>query len=189
VLFAATLAAFGWLAFHPPQRLAADRAVSGIAVGGALTVAAGLLLTSRLGLRGVAGLDVGVLPYLYLIPIAVVFAGSAWAAARYRSFGAGLQTAVWTVLLASLLTYAVALSEAVRWYARHASLILAGDAVPLSAVGENLRNFTWSLLLLPFWWLPFGILGGLAARLNPGGPGRRSAPSAPRRMRRRPQHP
>ena len=131
---------------------------SGIAVGATLTIAAGLLLTSRLGLRGVAGLDVGVLPYLYLIPIAVVFAGSAWAARR-RSFRAGVQTAVWTVLLASLLTFAVALPEAVRWYDLDTSLILASDAVPLNAVGEYLRNFTWSLLLLPFWWLPFGLIG------------------------------
>ena len=75
-----------------------------------------------------------------------------------------MQTAVWTVLLASLLTYAVALPEAVRWYALDASLILASDAVPLNAVGENLRNFTWSLLLLPFWWLPFGILGARCVR-------------------------
>ena len=185
VLLAATMAAFGWLALRPPPLLTADRAASRIAVGAALTIAAGLLLTSRLGLRGVAGLDVGVLPYLYLIPIAVVFAGSAWAAARHRSFRAGVQTAVWTVLLASLLTYAVALTEAVRWYAMDASLILASDAVPLDAVGENLRNFTWSLLL-PFWWLPFGIVGGwLTARASRGGTERRSAPSAPKRMRRR----
>ena len=107
-------------------------------------------------------------------------------------------------MLASLLTYAVALPEAVRWYALDTSLILASDAVPLSAVGENLRNFTWSLLLLPFWWLPFGIIGArcslLARRayscqpqsdqtVSPGGPGRRSAPSAPRRRRRRPRRP
>ena len=105
-----------------------------------------------------AGLDAGVLPCLCLIPIAVVSAGSAWAARR-RSFRAGVQTAVWTVLLASLLTFAGARPEAVRWYALDTSLLLTSDAVPLSAVGENLRNFTWSLLLLPFWWLPFGIIG------------------------------
>jgi len=113
----------------------------------------------------VAGLDVGVLPYLYLIPIAVVFAGSAWAAARHGSFSTGLRTAVWTVMLGSLLTYVVALAEAVRWYALDTSLILASDAVPLSAVGENLRNLTWSLLLLPFWWLPFGIIGARCSLL------------------------
>ena len=64
---------------------------------------------------------------------------------------------MWTALLASLVTYAVAVSEALRWYALDTSLILASDAVPLSAVGENLRNFTWALLLLPYWWLPFGV--------------------------------
>lgn len=53
------------------------------------------------------------------------------------------------------------------------SLILAGDAVPLDAVGENLRNFVWALVLVPFWWLPFGVLGaaggGYAARRLPRG--------------------
>jgi hypothetical protein len=85
----------------------------------------------------------------------------------------------------------VALPEAVRWYAHDASLLLASDAVPLNAVGENLRNFTWSLWLLPFWWLPFGLIGGglLAKRPSPGGRGIRSAPSAPGRTRRRLRRP
>lgn len=66
---------------------------------------------------------------------------------------------MWTDLLTGLACYAVAVSEANRWYRFDASLILAGDAVPVEAVGENLRNLIWVLLLFPFWWLPFGVIG------------------------------
>ena len=76
-------------------------------------------------------MDAGIFGYLYLAPIIVIFAASAWASALRRSRRAGVQTAVWTALLASLVTYAVAVSEAVRWYALDTSLILASDAVPL----------------------------------------------------------
>jgi hypothetical protein len=66
------------------------------------------------------------------------------------------------VLLASLVVFAGALVEAVRWYGFDTSLILAGDSVPLRAVGENIRNFTWGLILHPFWWPPFGLIGAIA---------------------------
>ena len=167
VLLAAILAGLAWLVLRPPRSLTTDRLAPRIAVGAAVLIGAGLLLASQLGLRQVAGMDAGIFGYLYLAPIIVIFAASAWASALRRSRRAGVQTAVWTALLASLVTYAVAVSEALRWYALDTSLILASDAVPLDAVGENLRNFTWALLLLPYWWLPFGIIGAsLAARAS-----------------------
>lgn len=94
------------------------------------------------GRRGGAGCDgAGAIGYAFCVPIVVVFAASALTAATGRSFGAGMQATLWTVLLTSLAFYAVAMVEAVRWYRLDASLILAGDGVPVDAVGENLRNF------------------------------------------------
>lgn len=198
VLLAAILAGLAWLMLRPPRSLTTDRLAPRTAVGATVLIGAGLLVTSRLGLRQVAGMDAGIFGYVYLAPIVMIFAGSAWASALRRSPRAGVQTAVWTALLASPVTYAVAVSEAVRWYALDTSLILASDAVPLDAVGENLRNFTWALLLLPFWWLPFGIIGAygparvsaLAGLLaSPGGPATQSATSVRARRTRRPRRP
>ena len=88
----------------------------------------------------------------------VIFAGSVMAAAVGRSFRAGVQAAVWTVLLGSLAVFAVGLLEALQWYRIDSSLIFNG-AVVFGAAGDNLRSFAWGLVLLPFWWLPFGVIG------------------------------
>jgi hypothetical protein len=160
LFLAALLAGCVWLTLAPPRWLTTTgRLPRGIAIVAAVALGAGLLVVSRLGLRDVAGLDAGIFGYLFGVPIGVVFAGSLLAAAVRRSFRAGVQAAVWTALLASPVIFAIAVSEAVHWYQLHTSLILAGDSVPLHAVGENLRNFTWGLLLFPLWWLPFGVLG------------------------------
>lgn len=159
VFLAAILAVCVWLTLAPPHGLANDRLARRIAIGTAIALAAGLVLVSRLGLRGIAGFDSGIFGYLFYVPIVVVFIVSAVAAGVGRSFRAGVQAAVWTAVLASLAFYAVAILEAVSWYRFDASLIIMGDGVPLDAVGENLRNFAWGLILFPFWWLPFGVLG------------------------------
>ena len=69
-----------------------------------------------------------------------------------------------TALLASFAIYAVALMESIRWFQAETSLIYAGDGIPLQAVGENIRNFAWGLILHPLWWLPFGVFGAAAGR-------------------------
>jgi hypothetical protein len=108
--------------------------------------------------------DAGLCAYLILAPIVALFASSAAVAAMRRSFRAGVQTAVWTALLASLAVFAFGIPEAIRWYRFETSLIFAGDGVPIEAVGENLRGFAWGLVLLPFWWLPFGVIGAAIGR-------------------------
>jgi hypothetical protein len=159
VFLAVVLAGCLWLTLFPPGGLTTSRAARGVGVGGALALGVGLLVASRLGLRGVGTLEGGVYNYLLLAPVAVVGAGSVMVAAVGRSFRAGVQAAVWTTLLSSLAVYAVGLAEAIRWYQLKSSLIFAGDGVPLWAAGENLRGFAWGLVLLPFWWLPFGVIG------------------------------
>lgn len=159
VFLAAILAGCLWLTLAPPRGLATSRLARRVAVGAALALGVGLVVVSRLGLSGVAGWDAGIFGYLFCAPIVIVFVGAALVAAVDRSFRAGVEATVWTALLTSLACYAVALLEAVSWYRSDTSLILAGDGIPIDAVGENLRNFTWGLILYPFWWLPFGVIG------------------------------
>jgi hypothetical protein len=152
------------LALVPPRALTTDRLAQRIGIGSAVALGGGLLLASELGLRQVPVFDAGIAPYVYLVPPAMIFVGSAAAAALGGSRSAGVQAAVWAAVFGSLVIFAVALLEAVRWYQLETSLILAADGIPLEAVGENLRNFTWGLILLPVWWLPFGIIGASVAR-------------------------
>ena len=162
-LLAVALAGILWLVLAPPRVLTAGGALPRVvAVVVAAGLGAGLLLWSRLALREVGELDAGIFPYLYVWAPVVVLAGSAVAGAIRRSLRAGVQAAVWTALLGVLALFAVGVTESVGWYEYDTSLILAGDGIPLAAVGENLRNLVWSLLLLPFWWVPFGVLGAAA---------------------------
>lgn len=179
VWFAVLLAGALWLTLSPPAVLVAGGPlprVVGLVL--ALGLGGGLLVWSRLALRDVGGLDSGVFGYLYLLAPLALVAGGALAAAARRSFRAGVQAAAWTALLGSLAVFAVAVPESVAWYRHDTSLILAGDAVPLDAVGENLRNFVWQLVLVPFWWLPFGVLGAAAGRYATRWFGRGSAAGA-----------
>jgi hypothetical protein len=121
-----------------------------------VALGAGLVVVSRLDLRDGSG---GIAGYLFLVPVALLFATSGVVAAVGRSLRAGVQAAVWTALLGSLAVFAAGLVEAVRWYRFNSSLIFMGDSVPLHAAGENLGDFIGLLVLLPVWWLPFGLIG------------------------------
>ncbi len=164
VFLATFLAGCLWLTLAPPRGLITSRLARQIAVGTTVALGLGVGLASRLGLNHVAGFDAGLFGYLVLAPNMAIFAGSAAAAALGQSFRVGVQTAVWTALLASLAVFAIGLPEAIRWYRFEMSLIFAGDGIPIEAVGENLRGFAWGLVLLPFWWLPFGIIGAAIGR-------------------------
>jgi hypothetical protein len=101
---------------------------------------------------------------VFTVPVAAIFVTAVVVAAVRQSIWAGVQATVWTALLSSLVFFAIAVAEAVRWYQADASLILAGDAVPLEAVGENIRNFSGFLILFPFFWTPFGVIGAAIGR-------------------------
>ncbi|HEX7277917.1 MAG TPA: hypothetical protein VF244_11125, partial [Acidimicrobiales bacterium] len=160
-LFAAILAGALCLVVAPPRCLTGDRWARPVAVGVALVLALGLLSSSRADLRGDAQ---GVFGYVFFVPIVAIFVTAVGVGAGRRSLWAGVQAAVWTALLASLAFAAIAMAEAGRWYQAGSSLILAGDSVPLDAVGENIRNFTLLLVLLPYFWMPFGVLGAAIGR-------------------------
>ena len=99
VVLAVVLAGCLWLAVTPPRWLAGDRHGRRVGVATALVLAAGFGLSSRLALRGVAGLDAGMMGYVLLASPLVALTGSATAAAAGRSFRSGLAAAAWATVL------------------------------------------------------------------------------------------
>lgn len=159
VLLAGLLTGAAWLVLDPPHVLVGSRLALYVGAGTAVGLSAVLWVLSQAGLDDVGPLSIGIAGFLFLAPVPVLLVGSLVTAFAGRSFRTGAQTAVWAAVLTSLMFFAVALLEAVRWFHVDSSLILAADGIPLAAVGENLRNFGWGLVLFPFWWLPFGFLG------------------------------
>jgi hypothetical protein len=166
VALAVALAGCLWLALRPPRWLLPDRRARWFGVGMAVALAAGFLLSSRLGLHGEPGWDEGTMGYLITAPLLVVLTGSALAAAAGRSFRSGLWAAAWAVLLAAPLVIAAWLIEAVAWHQQDRGLLLDGEGG--FGVGANLVDAVWwPLIFLALWALPMGVLGataGAAAR-------------------------
>jgi hypothetical protein len=136
-----------------------DAVVPGLVASAGLGV--GLLVASRFALRSDGWREGGVTPYLLLGAPTLVLVASAIAGTRGRTFGAGVRTAVGTVALGALLVAAVGTVEASHWH-QHGRLIFDGDRI--SPPGGGPDAFTWGLLLLPLWWLPFGVLGAALGR-------------------------
>lgn len=65
---------------------------------------------------------------------------------------------MWTALFGMLLIFAIWVPEALYRYGTDARQLLDGErGYP---VGDNLRYVIWwSLVLLPVWGLPFGVIG------------------------------
>jgi hypothetical protein len=161
VVLAVALADCLWLALRPPRWLFPDRYARRFGIGMALALVAGFVLTSRLALRGVAGLDGGMMSYLLFAPLVVVLAGSAAAGAVGRSFRAGLWACAWATVLGAPLIIAAWLAEAPRWYRQVGGLLLDADGGV--GMGANLSDaIWWTLILLVLWALPLGVLGAAA---------------------------
>ena len=160
VVLAVVLAGGAWLAVTPPRWLAGDHHGRRVGVAMALVLAAGFVLSSRLALRGVAGLDAGMMGYLLLVSPLVVLIGSA-AAAAGRSFRSGLAAAAWATVLGGLLVVVAWLAEAPHWYRQGRGLLLDGEGG--LGVGANLGDAVWwTLVVLALWALPLGVIGAAA---------------------------
>jgi hypothetical protein len=161
VVLAVVLAGGAWLAVTPPRWLAGDRHGRRVGVAMALVLAAGFVLSSRLALRGVAGLDAGMMGYVLLVSPLVVLTGSAAAAAAGRSFRSGLAAAAWATVLGGLLVVVAWLAEAPHWYRQGRGLLLDGEGG--LGVGANLGDAVWwTLIVLALWALPLGVIGAAA---------------------------
>ena len=160
VVLAVVLAGCVWLALTPPRWLAGDRLGRRFGVATALVLAAGFVLTARLAMRGVGGLDAGMMSYLFFAPPAVVVAGSVAAGAAGRSFRSGLAAAAWATVLGALLVIVAWLAEAPRWHRQVGGLLLDSDA---GGMGTNLGDaIWWTLIVLVLWALPLGVIGAAA---------------------------
>jgi hypothetical protein len=139
----------------------------------ALVLAAGFVVSSRLALRGVDGLDGGMMGYLFLAPPAVVLIGSA-AAAAGRSLRSGLAAAAWATVLGWPLVVVAWLAEAPHWYRQVGGLLL--DAEGGVGMGVNLGDAVWwTLMVLALWALPLGVIGARRRqRPSPPPPGPRA---------------
>jgi hypothetical protein len=152
VVVAVVLAGCVWLALVPPPGLASSGLARRLGIGAAVALGLAFVLTSRLADR-----DHGVSDFLLAGPVVVFFAGSAVAAAAEGSFRAGVQAAVWTALVGTLLVFVIGLPEALHWYRVDGRLLLDGERG--YAFGESLGSAIWMLVLIPVWGLPFGVIG------------------------------
>ncbi len=156
VTFAVVLTGCLWLALTPPRGLTTSRLARGLGAGAALALGLGFLVSSRLTINTYAG------PWIWVIfaPIAIFFAAAAVAAAAGRSFRTGVQAAVWTALVGTLLVYAITLPEAMHRYAIDGRTL--GDGEMGYPIGVNLPDAIWVLVLIPVLGLPFGVIGAAA---------------------------
>jgi hypothetical protein len=159
VVLAVVLAGCLWLTLRPPRWLLPDRRARRFGVGMTLTLVAGFVLSSRLGLRG-GELDAGTASYLLVVAPLMVMAGSA-AAAAGRSLHTGLWACAWATVLGGLLIVVAWLAEAPRWYRQGGGLLLDGEGGV--GMGANLGDaIWWTLILMVLWALPLGVLGAAA---------------------------
>ena len=154
VVLAVVLAGCLWLAVTPPRWLVPDRHARSFGMVMAVAMAAGFVLASRLGLRGVGPANGGMLNFLLVGPLVVVLAGSAAAAAVGRSFRSGLWACAWATVLGAPLVMATWLAEAPRWYRQVGGLLLDADG---GGMGANLGDaIWWTLVMLVLWHCPLG---------------------------------
>ncbi len=165
VVLAVVLAGSLWLTVSPPKGLTSSRVAQRCGVGAALVLGGSFAVTSRLALETQLDLDAGVAAYLMFAPIVILFFGSAIAAMREGSFRAGVQAAVWTALLGTLLVFVIYFPEVLGWHRLEGRLLLDGETG--YPVGVNLRDaIVWILVWLPIWGLPFGVIGASAGAVR-----------------------
>lgn len=144
MLLAAILAGTLWLLVAPPAALTGDRLGRHLAVGVTLAVTLWPLVSPFTDLAG----DEESFGYVFLTPMAAIFATALAVARRRRSAWAGVQATVWTALLVSLAFYALGVTEAVHYF--------GGDSHPADVLGSALRGATVYLVVFPAFWIPIG---------------------------------
>jgi hypothetical protein len=173
-ILAVFLASCLTLLLAAPPRLTSSTLAWRAGLGVGVASGAGLLLASVGG-----GLEAGAVAFtvpaqlvaLVLVPVIV--------AAVARSFGAGLQAALWGFVFGSVTMLPVYLVESIRRFDAGGGLFLDGDLPADATVGTNLGDAViWLVLVVPAVLAPLGVAGAaLAAGLSRGLRGTR-APAA-----------
>jgi hypothetical protein len=158
IWLAILLAASLWFALLPPRELTTSRLARGIGFITAILFAAGFVWVARISVHTLAGPIIWTL----LAPIPVFFVTSAIAAAVRRSFGAGVQAAIWAALLSTLFVFALFLPEAMHRYAIDGRTL--GDGESGLPIGVMLKDAIWTLVQIPVFGLPFGVFGAALGR-------------------------
>jgi hypothetical protein len=163
VYLAAALAGCLWVALATPRWLGTGRLAPHLGGAAAVVFVAWFLLSNRTDGTGLPlPLALPLSAVLVLAP-AAAFVVPAYAAGRSsRSLRSGLPAAVWTVIAAMPLTYALWLPEAAR---RHAIDGRTLDGELVAPVGVNLSDaLVFSLGIFPVLGLTFAVIGaGLGA--------------------------
>jgi hypothetical protein len=152
-IFAALLAACMWLTIFPPSGLTDSRTARWLGLAAAVTLGCGFVLSARLSIHTMGGS----LIWTLFAPAAVCFVFSATAAAVDRQFSAGVQTAVWTAVLGTLLIYILSIPEAVHRFSIDGRTL--GDGESGYPIGVNLLDSIWGLAQIPIVGFPFGVFG------------------------------
>jgi hypothetical protein len=176
VALAAVLAGCLWLAAAPPRPMTTSRVARWVSVAVGLAVAAGVFASARQD-----NLEDGPHLLFYLIgaPVTAMFVASAFVAFIDRSFRAGLQATVWTVVMTFLLTFSVYVVEDVRFGRTTGVSLLDGDATGGGRLALH-DAIVWVLAFQFVWVVPFGVLGaGLGAVIGNNGRRTGAADSTP----------
>jgi hypothetical protein len=156
VTLAVLLAAALWLTLAPPRALTTSRRARRAGLGVGVAVAGGMLLNAHLNDIS-AGQSIGL--YILGVPVVALFVTSWVVAATDRSFGAGLQATVWTVVVTCLPGFVVYVIEAFRYQQAGIHPI---DGDPSASLGMQLHEaITWMLVYIPAAALPFGVFGAV----------------------------
>ena len=180
--FAASLAAYLWIALRPPSALVAhrDAARRGAAVGFALFL---VTAVGRSAIDATVPPDGDTIVGLFLtVTVVGTLVTMAFAAARAeRSFGAGVTASLWVGLVCSILAFnADLLALLVRFnldvHMRHAMpddyTAVTPDAFMSKHIGGHLASSMAGLRTLPLLALVFGSIGAAIGRRRRAAPDR-----------------
>lgn len=160
VALAVVLAGCLWLAVAPPRSMTTSRPARWASVAAGLAVAVGVLAVAR---QGTIEDGPHLLFYLVGAPVAAMLLASAFVAFVDRSFRAGLQAAIWTVVATFLLTFCTYVVEDARFGRATGVSLLDGEATGAGRLALQ-DAVVWVLAFQFVWVVPFGVLGaGLGA--------------------------
>ncbi len=160
-ILAVALAGCLWLAAAPPLRLGGSRVAVHLGVGAGVIFTLSVPVAQRVNLEGLLPL------WLLFGPILTFGVAAFVAAARSRSFQAGVQAGIWSAITVMPLNWAVGLFEQLRQYAIEGVFRFAGD---LSSAGFNLGFAFMIFVAIPVIGFPFSVFGAIAGAALRGTP-------------------